>query len=104
LELLRGVVAETNEDLDNPIRRFVLLFKEFDADDGELTRTGKLRREVVVERYGDLVTALYDGSTEVEMELTITYQDGRESEEHGVMRIVDVDQPVLDDERELEVS
>jgi long-chain acyl-CoA synthetase len=82
----------------------VLLFKEFDADDGELTRTGKLRREVVVDRYGDLVTALYDGSTEIAMELTITYQDGRESDERGVMRIVDVDQPVLDDDRELEVS
>jgi long-chain acyl-CoA synthetase len=105
LELMREVVAETNEDLDNPIQRFLVLFKEFDADDGELTRTGKLRREVVMDRYDELVTALYDGSEEVDMEITITYQDGRESDERGVMRVVDVDDPVLDDvDAEVEVS
>jgi long-chain acyl-CoA synthetase len=94
LELLREVVAETNAELDRPIERFLILFKEFDADDGELTRTGKLRREVVMDRYDELVTALYDGSEEVDMEITITYQDGRESDERGRMRIVDVDEPV----------
>ncbi|MHB9286470.1 AMP-binding protein [Halobacteriales archaeon Cl-PHB] len=92
LELMREVVAETNEELDHPIERFLVLFKEFDADDGELTRTGKLRREVVMDRYDNIVAALYDGSQEVDMEITITYQDGRESDEHGVMRIVDVDE------------
>jgi long-chain acyl-CoA synthetase len=97
LELMREVVAETNEDLDHPIQRFVLLFKEFDADDGELTRTGKLRREVVMDRYDELVTGLYDGSEEIEMDITITYQDGRESDEHGVMKVVDTEQPVADD-------
>ncbi|MFB6127857.1 MAG: AMP-binding protein [Halolamina sp.] len=94
LELLRGVVADTNEELDNPIQRFVVLFKEFDADDGELTRTGKLRREVVMDRYADLVEGLYDGSERIPMEITITYQDGRESDEQGVMRVVDVDDSV----------
>jgi len=97
LELMREVVAETNEELDNPIQRFLVLFKEFDADDGELTRTGKLRREVVMDRYDELVTALYDGSDTIDMEITITYQDGRESDERGVMRIVDVDEPVGED-------
>jgi len=100
LELLRGVVVETNADLEHPIQRFLVLFKEFDADDGELTRTGKLRREVVMERYDELVTALYDGSEAVEMDVTITYQDGRQSDERGRMRIVDVDEPALEDEPE----
>ncbi len=94
LELIRGVVAETNEELDHPIERFVLLFKEFDADDGDLTRTGKIRREVVVDRYDRLVEALYDGSDEVELDVTITYQNGRESVERGRMTVVDVDQPL----------
>jgi len=100
LELMREVVAETNEDLEYPIQRFVNLFKEFDADDGELTRTGKLRREVVMDRYDDLVTGLYDGSEEIPLEVTITYQDGRESDERSVMRVVDVDEPLLEDEAE----
>jgi len=105
LELMREVVAETNEELDNPIQRFLVLFKEFDADDGELTRTGKLRREVVMDRYDELVQSLYDGSDTIDMEITITYQDGRESDEHGVMRIVDVDEAVdEEDEVEMEVE
>jgi long-chain acyl-CoA synthetase len=100
LELMRQVVAETNEDLEHPIERFLILFKEFDADDGELTRTGKIRREVVVDRYGKLVDGLYGDQEEVEMDITITYQDGRESEEHGTMAIVDVEEPVEADDGE----
>ena len=49
-----------------------------------------------MERYDEPVTALYDGSDEIEMEITITYQDGRESDERGLVRIVDVDEPVID--------
>jgi long-chain acyl-CoA synthetase len=100
LELMRQVVAETNEDLEHPIERFVILFKEFDADDGELTRTGKIRREVVVDRYGKLVDGLYGDEDEIEMDITITYQDGRESDEHGMMAIVDADEPVEADDGE----
>jgi len=100
LELMRQVVAETNEDLEHSIERFLILFKEFDADDGELTRTGKIRREVVVDRYGKLVDGLYSDQEEVEMDITITYQDGRESEEHGTMAIVDVEEPVEADDGE----
>jgi long-chain acyl-CoA synthetase len=100
LELMRQVVAETNEDLEHPIERFLILFKEFDADDGELTRTGKIRREVVVDRYGKLVDGLYGDQEDVEMDITITYQDGRESEEHGTMAIVDVEEPVEADDGE----
>jgi long-chain acyl-CoA synthetase len=104
LELIRQVVASANEELEVPIERFLVLFKEFDADDGELTRTGKIRREVVVDRYAELVAALYDGSDEVEMDVTITYQDGRESVEHGTMRIVDAGERVRADGEEVVVD
>lgn len=92
LELVRGVVEDTNERLEGPtIDRFVILFKEFDADDGELTRTGKIRREIVTDRYQELIDGIYDGADTVEMDVTITYQDGRESRERGEMRVIDVD-------------
>ncbi|MFD1562604.1 AMP-binding protein [Haloarchaeobius amylolyticus] len=95
LELIRGVVEETNERLDDvEITSFVNLFKEFDADDGELTRTGKIRREVVTERYDQLLDGIFAEQETVEMDLTITYQNGKESREHGEMRVIDVDQPV----------
>jgi long-chain acyl-CoA synthetase len=58
------------------IRRFLLLHKELDADDGELTRTQKLRRGHIVDRYGPLVEALYDGSTEAQITTEITFDDG----------------------------
>jgi long-chain acyl-CoA synthetase len=105
LELMRQVVAETNEDLEHPIERFVILFKEFDADDGELTRTGKIRREVVVDRYEKLVEGLYGDTEDIEMEITITYQDGRESDERGVMHVVEADTPVeTDDDEEVAID
>ncbi|WP_255193927.1 AMP-binding protein [Natronobeatus ordinarius] len=91
LELIRGVVEETNERLEHPLERFVVLFKEFDADDGELTRTGKIRREVVNERYEELIDGIYGDEETIEMDVTITYQDGRESRERGEMRVIDVD-------------
>ena len=91
LDLVRGVVADTNDRLEGPsIDRFVILFKEFDADDGELTRTGKIRREIVTDRYRTLIDGIYEGRDTVETEVTITYQDGRESREHGEMTVVDL--------------
>ncbi|TKR26012.1 AMP-binding protein [Natronomonas salsuginis] len=94
LELLRGVVADTNERLEGPsIDRFVILFKEFDADDGEMTRTGKIRREIVTNRYDELIEGIYSGEETVEMDVTITYQDGRESRERGEMTVVDLTEP-----------
>jgi len=94
LELIRGVVEDTNGRLEGPsIDRFVVLFKEFDADDGELTRTGKIRREVVTGRYQELIEGIYSGAETVEMDVTITYQDGRESREYGEMTVVETDAP-----------
>ena len=54
-----------------------MLHKELDADDGELTRTRKVRRKVIGEKYDDIITALYDGSTSVSTVTEVTYEDGR---------------------------
>jgi long-chain acyl-CoA synthetase len=79
--LVQKQIEEANKDLPEPARihRFVNLYKVFDADDEELTRTSKLRRSFVEQRYRDIVDALYsDDSEVVHMDTTITYEDGRE--------------------------
>ena len=59
------------------IKRFLVLHKELDADDGELTRTMKVRRSLIADRYGALVTALYDGSNIADVATEVTFEDGR---------------------------
>ena len=59
------------------IKRFLVLHKELDADDGELTRTMKIRRGLIAERYGALVNALYDGSKIADVATEVTFEDGR---------------------------
>jgi long-chain acyl-CoA synthetase len=59
------------------IKRFLVLHKELDADDGELTRTMKIRRGLIAERYGALVTALYDGAKVADVSTEMTFEDGR---------------------------
>ncbi len=77
--LVRKDVERANADMPDAarIRRFLLLHKELDADDGELTRTRKVRRNLVAKRYEEIVSALYGEHADVEIETTITYQDGR---------------------------
>ncbi|WP_028109606.1 long-chain fatty acid--CoA ligase [Ferrimonas futtsuensis] len=58
------------------IAKFVLLYKELDADDGELTRTRKVRRGVVAEKYGDIIDAIYNDEAQVDIDTVITFQDG----------------------------
>ena len=77
-------VAEVNRTLANEtvlagaqIRRFLILHKELDADDGELTRTQKVRRRFIAERYAPLVAALYNGSHEADISTDVTFEDGR---------------------------
>ncbi len=83
-ELVRGCVEQVNADLAgepeiaaSQIHRFLILHKELDADDGELTRTRKVRRGFIGEKYGDLVKALYDGRDSVHVEAQVRYEDGR---------------------------
>jgi long-chain acyl-CoA synthetase len=92
LELVRGAIAAINATLPQAVRiaRFALLFKELDADDGELTRTRKVRRSVVAERYAALVEALYAGSGSVALTACIRYQDGSSREMCGTLKLMDV--------------
>jgi long-chain acyl-CoA synthetase len=78
--LVQAQIEEANKDLPGPakIHRFVNLYKVFDADDEELTRTSKLRRAFVEKRYKDIVDGLYSERDVVHMDTTITYEDGRE--------------------------
>lgn len=78
-QLVRAHVEQANDDLPPAarIRRFLLLHKELDADDAELTRTRKVRRGLITQRYDDLVSALYSEASHIDVETTITYQDGR---------------------------
>ncbi len=71
------------------IHRFLILHKELDADDGELTRTRKVRRAVIGEKYHDLVDALYDGSSEIHTETEVTYEDGRKGSISATLEIRD---------------
>lgn len=71
------------------IHRFLVLHKELDADDGELTRTRKVRRKIIGEKFEDLVTALYDGSKSIYTETEVTYEDGRKGKIRATLEIRD---------------
>ena len=72
------------------IRRFLILPKELDADDGELTRTQKVRRGFIAERYAPLVEGLYNGAAMASISAEVTYEDGRKGRLVGSCRIVDM--------------
>jgi long-chain acyl-CoA synthetase len=72
------------------IRRFLILPKELDADDGELTRTQKVRRGFIAERYAPLVEGLYNGAAMASISAEVTYEDGRKGKLVGSCRIVDM--------------
>ena len=77
--LIAGEIARCNASLPAAarIRRFLLLSKEFDADDAEITRTRKVRRRFIAEKYTAAVEAFYSGDDEVELATEVTYEDGR---------------------------
>lgn len=94
--IVAGHVDEANRKLAREpmmsaaqVRRFLILHKELDADDGELTRTLKVRRSFIAERYGELIEALYDGSTEKYVETEVTFEDGRKGKIRATVRIFD---------------
>lgn len=71
------------------IHRFLVLHKELDPDDGEMTRTRKVRRAVISDKFADLVTALYDGSDSIYTETEVTYEDGRKGKIKATLQIED---------------
>ena len=79
IELIAGELAAVNQSLPAQARigRFAIIYKELDADEGELTRTGKVRRKAVEEIYGDLILALHTGRSSVDVEATIVFPDGK---------------------------
>jgi len=96
-EMVRQRVDEMNKALAqepqmaaSQIRRFLILHKELDADDGELTRTQKVRRPFINERYAALIAALYDGSAACHVATEMTFEDGRKGVVEGDIRIVDM--------------
>jgi len=94
--LVRECVEKVNADLaqeaeiaNSQIHRFLVLHKELDADDDELTRTRKVRRRVIGEKYAPLVAALYDGSQAVHVEAQVRYEDGRTGKISADLRIAE---------------
>jgi long-chain acyl-CoA synthetase len=72
------------------VRKFVLMHKEFDPDEAELTRTRKLRREFMEEKYKDLIHAMYSGLKEIPVQAQVTYRDGRKGTVSTNIRVRDV--------------
>ncbi|SHI90606.1 long-chain acyl-CoA synthetase [Roseomonas rosea] len=89
LELLQQEVAKVNATLPPPqrIRDFVLLYKELDADDEELTRTRKVRRGVINEKYGTIIDAIYAGQEAIPVDTTIAFQDGTKQRIRTVLQV-----------------
>lgn len=91
-DLIAEEVHRANEDLPESIRieRFVLLHKQFDPDDDEITRTRKVRRNVINERYADIISALARGDSSVGVTSTIAYQDGSTVDRRITLTVVDM--------------
>jgi long-chain acyl-CoA synthetase len=91
-DLVEKQIRQANKDLPDvaKIRRFTNLYKEFDADDDELTRTRKLRRAFVEKRYKEIVEALYSKTDRVHIDTLIKYEDGRQAHIVTDMRIIPI--------------
>jgi long-chain acyl-CoA synthetase len=97
-EMIKKNVEETNRSLYEDkvmagaqIKRFLILHKELDADDGELTRTQKVRRGFIADRYAPLIAALYGGAREADISTEVTFEDGRKGNISARVKIADVD-------------
>jgi len=97
LDTIQGHIEEVNASLANDpmlngcqIHRFLVLHKELDPDDGEMTRTRKVRRRIVDEKYSDLIAALNDGSVAISTKTEVTYEDGRKGSISADLEIRDV--------------
>jgi long-chain acyl-CoA synthetase len=85
-------IAKANASLPDiqQVRRFLLLNKELDADDAEMTRTRKVRRRFVAEKYASVIDAFYAGKSEADVTLEVTFEDGRKSSVSSTMVIHDL--------------
>jgi long-chain acyl-CoA synthetase len=92
-DLIREEVVKCNATLPDAsrVRRFLLLTKDLDADDAEVTRTRKVRRRLVAEKYAPFIDAFYSGQDEVEVTTTITFEDGRQASLRARVRVEDAD-------------
>ncbi len=95
-QLVKDCVEKVNADLSadqmlagSQVSRFLILHKELDADDGELTRTNKVRRGFIADKYDVLVSALYDGRAEQYVETQVKFEDGRTGSVSATLRIDD---------------
>jgi len=89
VETVNKSVAEDDMLSGCQVHRFVVLHKELDADDGEMTRTRKVRRRIVEEKFEDIIDALYDGSAEISTKTEVTYEDGRKGSISATLEIRD---------------
>jgi len=90
IEAINRSIADDSMLSGCQIHRFLILHKELDADDGELTRTRKVRRRIIETKFDDLIAALYDGSAKVHTETEVTYEDGRKGSITATLEIRDV--------------
>ncbi len=95
-ELIKECVEKVNADLSedallagSQVSRFLVLHKELDADDGELTRTNKVRRGFIGDKYKPLVDGLYGGAQEQYIETQVKFEDGRTGSVSATLKIVD---------------
>ena len=91
-EIIRAELRGVNESLPDysQVKRFVILHKEFDADEAELTRTRKLRRGALHEKYHDLLEAIYGGKRQVHVRADVKYRDGRTGTVETELQVADV--------------
>ncbi|MEQ8365521.1 MAG: AMP-binding protein [Roseicyclus sp.] len=96
LDMIQSHVEEVNRSVAEDemlsgcqVHRFLVLHKELDADDGELTRTRKVRRRIIEEKFADLIDALYGGKSEQYTETEVTYEDGRKGKITATLKIRD---------------
>ena len=81
------------------VHRFIVLHKELDADDGEMTRTRKVRRGVISDKFEDLLGALYDGSEEIFTTTEVTYEDGRKGSISATLKVVSAEVSMQQDQK-----
>jgi len=96
-KMIQDSIEQMNEDLstdslmsNSQVHRFLILHKELDPDDGELTRTGKVRRRIVNEKYSVLIDALYNGAKDCYINTEVAFEDGRKGSIEATLKIVDV--------------